>query len=561
MRARRYIFLVDRTHEALNTAFANVYEIPMATTVEDTNTLKRYAEEAEINGAHELAARHYQERIARAPRSVDLWCDYAEYCLRVGDAFKAEECLREAIALDERHVSSLAAYAMLCASRGRYPEADTFMRAALASATPAPDALLLALSALLRRLMARSREDEDDVEAIWIQARALYAASAAPGDDSNNTSGGGGGGGNGGNGDEAGLSTSPSMERLAKAAPFSLNILVAQYLLKLRLASLAERMIAAELLEQGSVTVDMQLCRGEGHMQTGEYAQAESCLSAVVRHQPPLDGLRAARALALWGHLRLVLGDDDEAEAAYERTLRLCRDDSRLVPDLLAVYLRLGSLYVSKAKFADAKHIYLRACKLSPSAFTWLGVGVSCYRLGELDQAEEALSEANILNNFDADVWGYLTLVCLKTGRTIEGDQAFMQALKQDLTNAPLFAEIGAAYLGCSRPSDAEQCIRRSISLEELAHSHRLLAEVLRAQGQRESAVAEYMMVLASTTDEADLMPARKALVELLTQLGRVDQADFYRTEITHAIREAERLKREQADAQEAARRAIEHEL
>ena len=45
------------------------------------------------------------------------------------------------------------------------------------------------------------------------------------------------------------------------------------------------------------------------------------------------------------------------------------------------------------------------------------GVGISCYRLGELSEAEQALSEANILNNTDPEVWGYLSLVCLKTSR------------------------------------------------------------------------------------------------------------------------------------------------
>ena len=47
---------------------------------------------------------------------------------------------------------------------------------------------------------------------------------------------------------------------------------------------------------------------------------------------------------------------------------------------------------------------------------TWLGVGIACYRLGDLSQAEDALVEANILNNLDAAVWGYLSLVCLQTG-------------------------------------------------------------------------------------------------------------------------------------------------
>ena len=41
-------------------------------------------------------------------------------------------------------------------------------------------------------------------------------------------------------------------------------------------------------------------------------------------------------------------------------------------------------------------------------------MGVACYHLNDLAQAEDALCEANILNNLDSTVWAYLTLVCLK---------------------------------------------------------------------------------------------------------------------------------------------------
>ena len=35
-------------------------------------------------------------------------------------------------------------------------------------------------------------------------------------------------------------------------------------------------------------------------------------------------------------------------------------------------------------------------------------------QLGDLAQSEDALCEANILNNLDPVVWAYLTMVCLK---------------------------------------------------------------------------------------------------------------------------------------------------
>ena len=52
------------------------------------------------------------------------------------------------------------------------------------------------------------------------------------------------------------------------------------------------------------------------------------------------------------------------------------------------------------------------------------------FQLGELSEAEDALAEANVLNNSDPEVWAYLSLVCLKTGRQLEAEQAYKYAIK-----------------------------------------------------------------------------------------------------------------------------------
>ena len=53
-----------------------------------------------------------------------------------------------------------------------------------------------------------------------------------------------------------------------------------------------------------------------------------------------------------------------------------------------------------------------------------------CPQLGELGEAEDALMEANILNNSDPEVWGYLSLVCLRTARKVEAEQSYKHAVK-----------------------------------------------------------------------------------------------------------------------------------
>ena len=50
--------------------------------------------------------------------------------------------------------------------------------------------------------------------------------------------------------------------------------------------------------------------------------------------------------------------------------------------------------------------------------------------MGEYREAEDALSEANILNNLDPVVWAYLFLLCQHTHRPIEAEQALKYAIK-----------------------------------------------------------------------------------------------------------------------------------
>uniref|UniRef100_A0A4W4H1T5 Cilia and flagella associated protein 70 n=1 Tax=Electrophorus electricus TaxID=8005 RepID=A0A4W4H1T5_ELEEL len=153
---------------------------------------------------------------------------------------------------------------------------------------------------------------------------------------------------------------------------------------------------------------------------------------------------------ALYGHWYYLVKDYHQAQKCYERTLDFVTDAS----DTHHIYIRLGSIYLQSGEYEKAKPIYLRACGSSPSCFTWLGLGSACYRLGELAEAEDALTEANILDNGNPEVWGYLSLVCLKTGRKVEAEQSYKYALKFNLPEEPLLQEIKElqAHVGFGNP-------------------------------------------------------------------------------------------------------------
>jgi len=55
-------------------------------------------------------------------------------------------------------------------------------------------------------------------------------------------------------------------------------------------------------------------------------------------------------------------------------------------------------------------------------------------QLGDLCDAEDALTEANVLNNVEPEVWAYLCLLCLDTERDVEAEQAYKYTLKVHYT-------------------------------------------------------------------------------------------------------------------------------
>ena len=103
----------------------------------DIAQLKSFAEEAEDQRDYDLAAKHHQVCIWRRlqPRSrpqdliamnrtdVGNWFDYGTFCMRVGDASKAEECFRQVVSLEQQHEHALILLGVLALAEERFEEA------------------------------------------------------------------------------------------------------------------------------------------------------------------------------------------------------------------------------------------------------------------------------------------------------------------------------------------------------------------------------------------------------------------------------------------------------
>lgn len=190
----------------------------------------------------------------------------------------------------------------------------------------------------------------------------------------------------------------------------------------------------------------------------------------------------------------------------------------------------------------SAKEVFLRAARISGWASAWCGAGEAAGRAGQLGEMEAALCEANVRDNRvgwrvgatpllwdepaasantlvlllahqNAEVWGWLCLLCLQSSpvREAEAAQALDQALKQGLAHGALLAEVGEVYLKLGKSKVAEGVLRRALVAAEDVHTRRLLADAFMAQGDAANALKEYTAVAGAGNASAGDREAAEA--------------------------------------------------
>ncbi|XP_029431998.1 cilia- and flagella-associated protein 70 isoform X2 [Rhinatrema bivittatum] len=495
-----YIYLVDQMHIALNQTISDDSAglIPPPTT--DSQQLRHFAREAEINDDFELAAAYHQERLAQDRQSVEHWLDYGISCLLTGNIMKAQECFHESITLNQEHLHSLLMCGIVAVLMERYYEAEIFFENAtcmeptsilawtllglfyeiqgndiqmdmafLEAGKHHPSRIAKEMYEVLVTDMESHKEDVDDEaeavekggpdmsDGILDSSSKIQLDSAEPSMNSHQM--------------EEGtiLTVTKSLSHISKSTPRLTKVITsgegtgtegafdstriitpapslqpskhttifmetAQFLIKVNAVQFVQRALAHELVTpDGGLSCEYHIISAQMHLLKKEFSEAEKSLLEAIQidYQNP-------DAWALTGHLHYLNDHKAEAKACYERTVSFVTDASEMHP----VYLRLGSLYLEDKEYEKSKYTYLLACKNSPSCLSWLGVGIACYRLEELTEAEDALTEANTLNNKNAEVWGYLALVCLKTGRQLEAEQSYKYLIKLKLQNEDLLQEI-----------------------------------------------------------------------------------------------------------------------
>uniref|UniRef100_A0A8C0R6R1 Cilia and flagella associated protein 70 n=1 Tax=Canis lupus dingo TaxID=286419 RepID=A0A8C0R6R1_CANLU len=390
-----YVFLVDQMHVALNQTMPDDIQGTVPTIYTSSEQLRLFAFEAEVNENFEMAAVYYEERLVREPQNLEHWLDYGAFCLLTEDNIKAQECFQKALSLNQNHIQSLLLCGVLAVLMENYEQAEIFFEdATCLEPTNVVAWTLLGLYYEIQnndiRMEMAFHEAFKQLQARMLQAQIMKQRSTG---------------------------TVEYIEEGGKVEESSLGpwgITNGSSATAIKVEAPAGPSILDDFLEESSKL----------QSDSREHIISTQSQDPTISQKP--------------SNILLKEMPVKKAKACYERTISFVVDAS----EMHFIFLRLGQIYLEEKEYEKAKKTYLQACKRSPSCLTWLGLGIACYRLEELTEAEDALSEANALNNYNAEVWAYLALVSLKAGRQLEAEQAYKYTMKLKLKDETLLAEI-----------------------------------------------------------------------------------------------------------------------
>lgn len=411
-----YVYLVRQMHVAINRIFSKAKseekkESPLHLETQNPEKLKKLADEAEAEFNYPLAARYHQERIAISSieeETKNFWFDYGVFSMRVNDLAKAEQSFRETLSIDMSHLPCLQLYGVLLCMRNQYKEAEVFLQSAVDLDNN--NFMSWGLLALLFSLI----ENEKQAHQAF-----LYGTLA--------------------------------LEKLLGQSPKQpLKLAVASFLLDVNADKLAEKLLIEEM-QNGEANADIYFELARVYHIREDYERAEDNLKSSLKLH-----YKSEKSWEMMGLIHIKLGRISDAEQELETALSVSSNPNALL------LLRLAHIYLELQKYERARDTFLNAAKIVSSCSAWLGAGIAYFRLAEYDLSEQALNEANIQNNRNATVWGYLTLLALINKKEKEAEKCLRESLKHALKSSDpkLTDEIRQAL------SQTKQCSTLMTTLE-----------------------------------------------------------------------------------------------
>ena len=126
----------------------------------------------------------------------------------------------------------------------------------------------------------------------------------------------------------------------------------------------------------------------------------------------------------------------EESEKTYLRAIRRGANDP-------IIKKRLGLIYIGNKKWREAKTVFDDYWNNIDSrcAYAWRYLGMSAWKLRDIDGAEKSFQISNLLDSSSAETWGLLSVICLIVGTgQNRAFQCYQRALKLGLNNYEIFA-------------------------------------------------------------------------------------------------------------------------
>ena len=463
---------------------------------------KRLAEEAVVNLDFVKAIRHLNRRIVSSttadPRYAQLWFELGSTVIQSGDIAKAQECFKQALAVNPAHVLALLALGVLFTVRDKFAEAESFFKESVTSSPN--DVLAWSCNILFFDLESRDLERRTSLKQM----------------------------------------ETVSKKDKAKASKKSPYLRASEFCLEMGSTQLVERAMTQELHRYGD-SAELQVMLGRAYLMNTQYDKCRQHLQAALQIDK-----KCTVAMTLIGHSHFMehgwphhradmpVPHCKDAMAFYEKAI-----NTKPVHIETLQYIRIIKFQVASKKWAEAAETAKKAVAFEPSTTAWLGRAISMYYLQDYERAEQALQEAIILDDHNPEVWGASAIVSLLQSTSHPGAQegvyqpkaaeavsCLQRALKAGLsttetfpTHECLLQQAGDLFLRISYYDSAAAAYRRALAtttgLEAIAAINKSLAESCVAMDDKPAAIEAYKKFGSLADVKSDWEVALKELIKL----------------------------------------------